>query len=124
MVARLEQLSPFQFFFTLSCADKRWMESIVAILKLNGEKISWKSKNISDVFVNDVPLSEYLENESVNLHDLIKNNILTLTRSFDKRVHAFLKHIVLTPHNEMSVEYYNYRVEFQLRGAGHIHGVL
>ena len=25
---------------------------------------------------------------------------------------------------DMCVEYYNYRVEFQLRGAGHIHGVL
>ena len=26
--------------------------------------------------------------------------------------------------NEMHVEFYNYRVEFQMRGAGHIHGVL
>jgi len=26
--------------------------------------------------------------------------------------------------NEMHVQYYNYRVEFQMRGAGHIHGVL
>ena len=26
--------------------------------------------------------------------------------------------------SDMPVEYYNYRVEFQARGAGHIHGVL
>ena len=26
--------------------------------------------------------------------------------------------------NEMNIEYYNYRVEFQMRGAGHIHGAL
>ena len=25
---------------------------------------------------------------------------------------------------EMCAEFYNYRVEFQLRGAGHIHGTL
>ena len=27
-------------------------------------------------------------------------------------------------HSPMKVQFYNYRVEFQLRGAGHIHGVL
>ena len=30
----------------------------------------------------------------------------------------------MSKESEMCVEYYNYRVEFALRGAGHIHGVL
>ena len=30
----------------------------------------------------------------------------------------------MNPEGEMCVEYYNYRVEFQMRGAGHIHGTL
>ena len=32
MIARLEQLGPFQFFYTLSCADKRWDENIATII--------------------------------------------------------------------------------------------
>ena len=30
MIAKIEQLGPFQFFFTLSCADKRWDENLVS----------------------------------------------------------------------------------------------
>jgi hypothetical protein len=32
MIAKLEQLGPFQFFYTLSCADKRWDENIATII--------------------------------------------------------------------------------------------
>ena len=35
-----------------------------------------------------------------------------------------MKHIVMGKNSPMKVKYYNYRVEFQVRGAGHIHGVL
>jgi hypothetical protein len=67
-------------------------------------------------------MDEYLKQH--NLHNLIRENILTLTRNFDKRVHAFLKHIVCGTNADMGVSFYNYRVEFQLRGAPHVHGVL
>ena len=30
----------------------------------------------------------------------------------------------MNPKGEICVEYFNYRVEFQMRGAGHIHGTL
>ena len=30
----------------------------------------------------------------------------------------------MNPKGDMCVEYYNYRVEFQMRGAGHIQGTL
>ena len=32
MIARLDNLGPFQLFFTLSCADMRWSENFAAIL--------------------------------------------------------------------------------------------
>ena len=32
LIAKLEQLGPFQFFYTLSCADKRWDENLATIL--------------------------------------------------------------------------------------------
>ena len=36
----------------------------------------------------------------------------------------FIKNIVMSKGNPMSIRYYSYKVEFALRGAGHIHGVL
>ena len=122
LIAKLEQLGPFQFFFTLSCADKRWEENITSILRLNGRKITIKHVPEREVFVDNVPLQDYMEN--VNVHELIQENVLTVTRIFDKRVNTFMSKIVMGPQNPMKVLFYNYRVEFQVRGAGHIHGVL
>ena len=39
LVAKIEQLGPFQIFFTLSCADKRWPEIFKTILNLKGHKV-------------------------------------------------------------------------------------
>ena len=98
------------------------METIASILYLRGENVQWKSESIDDIYVNGMQIQDYLE--GINLNELIKDNILTLTRCFDQRVHAFIKHIVCGPGAPMNVLYYNYRVEFQLRGAAHIHGVI
>ena len=68
-------------------------------------------------------LEEYLEkNESK--HEFIRKNILTATLNFNNRVQEFIKLIIMNINGQMCVEYYNYRVEFQMRGAGHIHGTL
>ena len=42
VIAKLEQLGPFQFFFTLSCADKRWDENFVALLQQKGLTINYR----------------------------------------------------------------------------------
>ena len=39
LVAKLEQLGPFQFFYTLSCADKRWDENIATLIMKNCTEI-------------------------------------------------------------------------------------
>ena len=130
MIARLEQLGPFQLFFTLSMADKRWEENYISVLSQKGCKISFipniQSKKNSfeseQVLVNDVPLEEYLANE--NKTELFRNNVLSLTRNFDQRVRAFIKNIVCGPNSPMHVQYYTFRVEFQVRGAAHVHGAL
>ena len=36
----------------------------------------------------------------------------------------FVKHISMSKGNPMCIKNYSYKVEFALRGAGHIHGVL
>ena len=71
-----------------------------------------------------VPLQEYMKNETLNLHELVRENILAITMNFDKRVHAFMSKIVMAEKSPMKTQFYHYRVEFQARGAGHIHGVL
>ena len=58
------------------------------------------------------------------VHELIKKNLLTVTKVFDKRVHHFINNILMAQGNPMAVRYYHYRLEFQLRGAPHCHGVL
>ena len=47
------------------------------------------------------------------------------SRNIEKKKNKnFIKTIIMSKFNEIYVEFYNYRVEFQMRGAGHIHGVL
>ena len=41
MIARLDNLGPFQLFFTLSCADMRWDENFAAILLERGYEIDY-----------------------------------------------------------------------------------
>ena len=138
VLAKLEQLGAFQFFFTLSCADKRWDENFVSILRLRGIRVDYKpiekkgctgtdySYEAYEIYVKgkngDVPLKDYLKDE--NLHEMVRENVLNITMNFDKRVHAFMKNIVMADSSPMHAKFFHYRVEFQLRGAGHIHGVL
>ena len=131
MVAKIQQLGPFQFFFTLSCADKRWEENFISIFSQMGHKVVIEKKgNIEndlddeyEVFIDDMPLNEFLEDQS--LHQIVKDNVLTITKVFDKRVHNFIKHIVQPgKKTAMNTKHFQYRIEFQARGAGHVHGVL
>ena len=41
MIARLDNLGPFQLFYTLSCADMRWSENFAAILLERGYEIKY-----------------------------------------------------------------------------------
>ena len=130
-MARLENLGSFHFFFTLSCADQRWTENFTSILSQEGLNISFEravpvgqgplSYMPDKVLVNGEPLEEYLAHR--NLKKDIREHILAVTRNFDHRVDCFMKRIVMQ-NNMMNVQYFNYRVEFQMRGAAHVHGVL
>ena len=42
MQAKLENLGPFQFFFTLSCADSRWDENFSSILRSLGVSVKYE----------------------------------------------------------------------------------
>ena len=56
--------------------------------------------------------------------EYVRSNVRDATINFNTRVQEFIKTTVTNKHTKMPVKYYNHRVEFQRRGAGHIHGTL
>jgi hypothetical protein len=50
MLAKLDNLGPFHFFFTLSCADRRWEENFSSILR---KRTDVEIVYTSDKFGND-----------------------------------------------------------------------
>jgi hypothetical protein len=129
MIAKLEQLGSFQFFFTLSCADKRWPEHFCSILLQKGLDVTYDLKTSEDgktsetiIKVGDISMEEYLA--TTNLTTVVRDEVLLIARSFDHRVRTFVTHVLMGHNSPMHVQYYSYRVEFQQRGAGHIHGVI
>ena len=57
-------------------------------------------------------------------HEAIRKSVLNATRNFNHKVKAFYRHIIKGKDNKMCIAFYSYRIEFQDRGAGHVHGVL
>ena len=138
--AKLDNFGPFQFFFTLSCADLRWEENFAAILRTKGYTIKYILEEDMEGYPKTAVYVEYINEHGVqqstilkeflekqqdkSLHELIKGNVLLATRYFNHRVKAFISTIIMGGGNPMMVDYYSYKTEFQDRGAGHIHGVL
>ena len=139
MLAKLENLGSFQLFFTLSCADMRWKENFAAILRDQGLNLTYTVKPekhghlTTEIMVEfkkegkivNKEIKQYLKEEvDSSLHEIIRGNVLLATRYFNDRVKKFMDIVVMGENNPMMVEYYTYKVEFQDRGAGHIHGTL
>ena len=116
--ARMEQLGPFHFFFTLSSAEMRWAEVSTAILHSKGgiEKIiylkNWEyddnlilvvTRNDKDELI-ETPLPEYMKIHGNS--KFYKDEFLLITRIFDNRVKAFISHILMA---NADVEHYSYR---------------
>ena len=60
LYAKLENLGPFTFFFTLSCADIRWPENFTSLLE--GHKVTYESIHGKEEFyIDDQPLEEFPE---------------------------------------------------------------
>ena len=139
LCAKLDNLGPFQWFFTLSCADKRWPATLVSVIQeredvrkvvteLITDEEGYTSPKTSIHTTTDpwpVDLDTFMERETdLSLHEVIRKNVIEATRYFDYRVKSFIKEVVMGGANPMAVQFYSYRVEFQARGAAHIHGVL
>ena len=138
MVAKLENYGPFHIFYTLSCGDMRWNENFSSILRDRGYNIIWNAKNqtlenCTEVIVeveiekdgkkNTLELRKFLEEEvDDSLHEFIRTNVFTATRNFVQRVKHFRNEIMMGHNSPMAIKNFSDKLEFQGRGAAHIHG--
>ena len=100
----------------------RWPENFVSLIQ--GKKISYETENFRDkVRIDDQDLYDFLR-ENVDKHEFIRENLLNATLTFYQRVKMFVKNIIMNKESPMKIKYYSYKVEFAMRGAAHIHGVL
>ena len=121
LLARMEQLGPFHFFFTLSAAEMKWPEVTTAILHYEQQidKISYEpgwqedEEKIKIYFLKwedgDEQKVQTLKHYKANMkekHKFFKDHFLLITRLFDNRVKAFINNILMA--NE-HVEHFSYR---------------
>ena len=135
VLAKLDNFGPFQVFFTLSCADLRWEANFAAILLEKGYSINIKVAPKDGVPTPEIearsaggawkPIKQFIaEDVEESNHELIRGNVLTATRYFHQRVKLFINKIVMAKSNPLCAKYYSYKVEFQQRGAAHVHGII
>ena len=129
VLAKVDNFGPFHWFYTFSCGDMRYDENFSTILRENGYKVLWKIENDKcEVFVQhdeaEIPLKEFLDHKiDESKHELIRKNVLTATRNFWQRVKAFRAEVMMGKNSPMKIVHWSDKMEFQGRGAGHIHGV-
>ena len=127
MLGKLDNFGPFHLFYTLSCGDMRWNENFSSILGQKGYNIVWTAENGNEVTVEVEfekagvmkikTLKDFLAREvDESLHELF-----TATRNFVQRLKALRKEIMMGQNNPMAIENFSDKMEFQGRGAGHIH---
>ena len=117
----------------------RWKENFTSILKEKGYNIIWTAPDgnleestefkVQVEFEKEgvkepIILDEFLEKEvDESLHEFIRTNVFIATRNFVHRLKIFRKEIMMGHNNPMAIENWCDKMEFQGRGAAHIHGV-
>jgi hypothetical protein len=134
VIAMMDNFGPFHWFFTLSCADKRWEACFAAICRSfpEVEDIIYNVESGKEMEImvklkggsQEQLLDDFMKTLDDSKNEIIRKNVQTVTKYFDTRVKSFIKNIVMNPGNPMSIILYTYRVEFQKRGHAHVHGCL
>ena len=125
----------FLIFFTLTSGDLRWSANFTPELEKQNCKLHYHVEQLGKENVTvevrdgqetlEKPWQQYLKDHvDEKLHSMMKRNVLLATRNFQHRVESFRKEVIFGQNNPMKVRHISYRVEFQGRGAAHIHGVL
>ena len=126
-------MGPFHLFFTLSCGEKRYSENFTPFFNqihelkhLKFRYIIEDGREIVEIEHEQqwIELGDFLKDNYQSQHEFIKEHVLSQTLTFDHRVQEFIQTIMMSKSTGLPVKYYSYRVEFQLRGAAHIHGTI
>ncbi|MCP4491608.1 MAG: AAA family ATPase [Gammaproteobacteria bacterium] len=96
-----EKFGPASLFVTLSCAEYRWNDVRNALIAINSD--------IEDI-------------EKARIGSLCSLDPVTVTNQFELRFRSFLNEIILDKDGPLGqVEHFYWRLEYQMRGAPHIH---
>ena len=91
--AKVENLGPFDLFFTLSCADTRWSENFTSILE--GHNVTYENIHGQEKILVDGQTLENFLAAYPTKHSIIRTNLLNATVNFQHRLKMFIKHIVM-----------------------------
>ena len=69
LLSRLDNLGPFNFFFTLSCADQRWTENFSAFLHELDIKVIYERNSLTPDIKTVVTVGE----ETMSLEDYLQD---------------------------------------------------
>uniref|UniRef100_A0A8D8XYD7 ATP-dependent DNA helicase n=1 Tax=Cacopsylla melanoneura TaxID=428564 RepID=A0A8D8XYD7_9HEMI len=109
LLATIRTLGKPTFFLTLSAAETRWPELLIALTRISSNK--------------KISIKEALEMSDFDKTNLIKNDPVTCARYFDHKISNFMK-LIKAPFSifeEYSVADSFQRVEWQVRGSPHEH---
>ena len=124
---KLEEEKPFIF----KLEDEEAQEFIDFIIDLEDEEnelkigdvkhiaTSYDKNERSKIMTLETYLDRYLKQHSMNKTNFLKDHFILITQLFDKRARDFIDTVM----KQKGIEDYCFRVEFQLRGLPHIHGV-
>ncbi|KAK6168715.1 hypothetical protein SNE40_019901 [Patella caerulea] len=107
LFAMIRQLGVATYFISFSSAELRWSSFIEVILRQQGD-----NRKASDL--------GWAEKQ-----EILRSNPITIARMFDHRFHYFLKNFIMSKAEPIGkVKDYFYRIEYQMRGSCHVHGLL
>ena len=110
VLAMVKQLGMPTWFMTLSCADLQWKELLTIICKCH--RVNLSPDELTDLSYDD-------KCKLLNLNPVIT------ARHYQYRVETFFKEILLSELQPLGkIIYYAIRIEFQNRGAPHVHALL
>ena len=117
--ARLDNQGPFHVFFTLSCADYRWRENLVSVLRekrfgvrctiYSNQEESYEVLSTNEKWIE---LEDFIQNEmDETLHEVLRRNVVTATRNYQARVKTLMQTIIKNPSNPLSVKHSSIKLE-------------
>ena len=114
-IAKVVNLGPFSWFFTLSCADYHYSENFTALLQDHTISYYFDFEAGEEMcLIDGLSIEEFLKQHE-SKHEFIRKNILTATRHWEHRLKQFIEIVIKNALGPMCVKYYQTRIEFQLR---------